>query len=287
MVTKKTNMRLGIGKKSSRLLSELAENNRSIFTVDDAVKILKHAEFRRRNFGVLKRRSLSTERKSSVIKLLHDLTKNKWLFRLSRGKYLILPLEAGVKPEFTEHEFIIASNLITPSYISYWSALNYYGFTEQVSKTIFVATTKRKREMNLLGLKIKFVTIKKDKFFGFKNILVNNHPVNIAEKEKVIIDSLDFPRNCGGIVEVIKAIDSGKEELDFRKLEDYAKKMKNQAVINRLGYILGLLNIKNNLIPGKHYVFLDPLLKKKLSYNAKWKIIENISKTDLLSWREH
>ena len=268
MVTKKTERRAGIGKKSSRLLSALAENNKSIFTVDDAVKILK-------------------EKKSSVTKLLHDLTRNNWLFRLSRGKYLILPLEAGVKPEFTEHEFIIASNLITMSYISYWSALNYYGFTEQVSKTVFVATPKRKREMNLLGLKIKFVTINKDKFFGFKKILVNNHQVNIAEKEKVIVDCLDLSRNCGGIVEVIKAIDSGREELDFRKLEDYAQKMKNHAVINRLGYILELLSIETKLKPGKHYVFLDPLIKNKISYNAKWKIIENIPKTDLLSWREH
>ncbi|PIN81140.1 hypothetical protein COV11_02590 [Candidatus Woesearchaeota archaeon CG10_big_fil_rev_8_21_14_0_10_30_7] len=267
MITKKIK-RMGIGKKSSRLLSELAENNKSIFSVDDAVKILK-------------------EKKSSVTKLLHDLNRNKWLFRISKGKYIILPLEAGVKPEFTEHEFIIASKLVEPYYISYWSALNYYGFTEQVSKTVFVATIKRKRELNILGLKMKFVTINKNKFFGFKKNLINNHPVNIAEKEKVIIDCLDLPRNCGGITEVIKAIDSAKEELDIDKLEYYAKKMKNHAIINRLGYILDLLNIKTKLKSSKHYIFFDPIIKKKISYNAKWKIIENIPKTDLLSWREH
>ncbi len=198
-----------------------------------------------------------------------------------------MPLEAGVKPKFTEHEFVIASKLIEPYYISYWSALNYYGFTEQVSKTVFVVTTKRKREINFLGLKIKFVTIKKSKFFGFKKILINNHPVNIAEKEKAIVDCLDFPRNCGGIIEVIKAVDSAREELNLKKLEDYAKKMKNHAVVNRLGYILDILGIKTNLIPSKHYVRLDPLIKKNISYNAKWKIIENVSKADLLSWREH
>ncbi len=268
MVTKIISKRAGLGKKSSRLLSELAENNKTIFNVADAVNILK-------------------EKKSSVIKLLHDLTKNKWLFRLCKGKYLIFPLEAGVEPKFTEHEFFIVSNLIEPYYISYWSALNYYGFTEQVSKTIFVITTKRKREMNILGLKIKFVTINKNKFFGFKSILINNHQINIAEKEKVIIDCLDFPRNCGGIIEVVKAIDYGRDELDFQKLENYAKKMNKSAIINRLGYILELLNLKTNLIPGNHYVFLDPLIKNKISYNSKWKIIENISKTDLLSWREH
>lgn len=268
MITKKTGQRIGLGKKSSILLSKLSENNKTIFTIGDAVRILK-------------------EKKSSVTKLLHDLTRSKWLFRLSRGKYLILPLEAGVKPEFTEHEFIIASSLIEPYYISYWSALNYYGFTEQVSKTVFVATTKRKRGMFILGIKIKFATIKKNKFFGFKKIIINSHPINIAEKEKVIVDCLDLSRDCGGIIEVIKSIDSAREELDFRKLEVYAKKMENHAIINRLGYIMELLGIKTKLKPSKHYVFLDPLIKKKISYNAKWKIIENVPKTNLLSWMEH
>lgn len=267
-MTKKVNKRLGIGKKSSQLLSELAENNKTIFTVNDAVRILKG-------------------RKSSVTKLLHDLTKKKWLFRLSKGKYLILPLEAGVEPEFTEHELVIASNLIFPYYISYWSALNYYGLTEQVSKTIFIATIKRKREMEMKGLKFKFVTINKNKFFGFDKVPINNHSINLAEKEKAIVDCLDFPRYCGGITEVIKAVDGAKEELDLNKLIAYAKKMKNRAILNRLGYILELLNIKMEIKPGKHYVLLEPMGKKKGTYNKKWKIIVNVSKEELLSWREH
>ena len=90
-MTKKT--RKGLGEKSALLLSTLAEKNKNLFTLDEALAILK-------------------EKKSSVTKLLHDLTKNNWLFRLSKSKYLILPLEAGPKPCFTEHEFTIASALI-------------------------------------------------------------------------------------------------------------------------------------------------------------------------------
>ncbi len=266
-MTKKI-QRLGLGKKSAQLLSELAEHNKNIFTLDEAVKILK-------------------EKRSSAVKLLHDLARKKWLFRISKGKYIILPLEAGVEPKFTEHEFAIASHLIKPYYISYWSALNYYGFTEQVSKTIFVVSTKRKKERELMGLRFRFITINKKKFFGFKKVLVNNKSINIAEKEKAIIDCLDLPRNCGGIIEVIKAIDSAKEELDFKKLINYAKKMNNKAVINRLGYIYDLLGIKIKLKPSKHYVLLDPLIKNKRRYNNKWKIIENIPEKELLSWREH
>src|SRR3989338_22343 len=266
MMTKKT--RKGLGKKSALLLSTLAEKNKSLFTLDEALAVLK-------------------KKKSSVTKLLHDLTEKNWLFRVSRGNYLILPLEAGPKPRFTEHEFIIASALISPYYISYWSALNYYGLTEQVSKTIFIATTKRKLEKELMGLKFRFITLHKTKFFGFRSILQNNHYINIAEKEKVIIDCLDLPRNCGGIIEVIKAIDGCKEELDLNTLITYAKKMQNAAILNRLGYILELLDIKSNIAPSKHYVILDPVGKKKGTYNKKWKIIENISHKDLLAWREH
>ncbi len=261
-------IRKGLGKKSAYLLSKLSESNKNLFTSDDAIIILK-------------------EKSSSVTKLLHDLVKNNWLYRISKGKYLILPLEAGAEPKYTAHEFVLASVLTTNYYVSYWSALNYYGLTEQVPKTVFIATTKQRNERKVLGITFRFVTLRSHKFFGFKTTQINNHPVNIAEKEKAIIDCLDQPRNCGGIVEVIKAIDEAKDELDFDKLITYAKKMKNSAILNRLGYILELLNLPSKIKPGKYYIFLEPLSKKRGAYCQKWKIIENLPKEELLSWREH
>ena len=266
MITKKT--RKGIGTTSAFLLSTLSAENKNIFTVDEAVLILN-------------------KKRSSVTKLLHDLTKKNWLFRLTKGKYLILPLEAGAEPQFTEHEFIIASALLSPYYLSYWSALHYYGLTEQVSRTIFIATTKRKRQIKIMGLMFKFITVDKRKFFGFKTVQISNHPVNIAEREKAIVDSLDLPRNCGGIPEVVKAIDGAKDDLNIEKLIRYARQMPNAAILNRLGFILEVLGIKADIQPSKHYVILDPFDKKKGIYNKKWKIIENITPKELLAWREH
>ena len=52
-MTKKTYLRKGLGKKSAYLLSKLSENNLNLFTISDALTILK-------------------ERKNSVNKLLHD-----------------------------------------------------------------------------------------------------------------------------------------------------------------------------------------------------------------------
>jgi len=39
----------------------------------------------------------------------------------------------------------IVSHLVVPAYVSYWSALYFHGFTEQVPLITFVATTKKKR----------------------------------------------------------------------------------------------------------------------------------------------
>lgn len=266
MITKKT--RKGLGKRSSFLLSTLAESNKNIFSINDAVKVLK-------------------EKRTAAAKLLHDMAENKWILRITKGKYLILPLEAGAKPNFTEHEFVIASHFVNPYYISYWSALNYYGLTEQVPRTVFVATTKRKLKTEAMGVTFKFITIKDAKFFGFKEILISNHMVNIAEMEKSIIDCLDMPRNCGGVSEVVKALDAARDEINFVKLQEYAKRMGNSAILSRLGFILDLLGIKTSMKTGRNYVPLDPLLKRKGIYNPKWKVIENISRKELLSLREH
>jgi predicted transcriptional regulator of viral defense system len=61
---------------------------------------------------------------------------------VEKGKYLLL----GLEPErVLSNPLFIASHLVAPAYVSYWSALHYYGFTEQVPLTTFVATTKKKR----------------------------------------------------------------------------------------------------------------------------------------------
>lgn len=262
------NMRKGLGKKSVKLLTTLAEVDKRIFTLDDAIKILK-----------IKRPTLT--------KLIYDLVKKNWLFRLSKGKFLLLPLKAGFKPIYNEHEFIIASCLIKPYYVSYWSALNYYGLTEQVPRTVFIATIKRKRNITILGIDYKFITINKKKFFGFKKLKIEDKEIMIAEKEKCIIDCLDMPRYSGGIIEVAKAIWNAKDELNFTKMVNYARKMDNVAALSRLSYILNLFEIKSIKINAKAYSLLDPLGKMKGRYISKFKIIENISRKEMLEWREH
>ena len=52
---------------------------------------------------------------------------------------MIIPLGAD-KGKYTLNGFIIGSLLVTPYSVAYWSALNFYGLTEQFPNTVFLRT---------------------------------------------------------------------------------------------------------------------------------------------------
>ncbi len=264
----------GIGEVGVKLLATLSEDKKNIFTVEDASKAL--------------------DRKSSeVAKLLHDLAKNKWIMRISRGKYLILPLEAGIEAEFTEHEFVIASYLVSPYYVGYWSALNYYGLTEQVPRTVFVATPKRKREVSISGVDYKFITLSRKKFFGYENISIGQNSVAISSKEKTLLDCLDHPEYSGELAEAAKGLWNARDEISFETLFEHAKRLGSNAVLKRLGYLMELYEFEPSLVKeinnsiSKSYSPLDPTKPKKGRYNSRWKLLLNVAEKDLTEWRRH
>jgi len=166
------------------------------------------------------------------------------------------------------NELIISTRINYPSYISFWSALNYYGFSDQMPKKIFLATTKYTKEIN----NFKYITISKKKFFGYIGI----GDIIIADKEKAIIDSLLFPKYSGGVKEIIKCMKNALNETDPEKLIKYALKVESKAVLRRLGFILEDLKYKGKLLKkiraqiGKGYELLDPSLKRKNNLNKRW-----------------
>ncbi len=109
------------------LLNSLAKKGNT-FTFVDALKIS----------------NLSTK---SVQKVLYRLQQRGAIERIEKGKYLIIPLGAE-KGKYTLHEFVIGSLLVEPYSIAYWSALNYYGLTEQIPTTVFTQTITRRFNHN-------------------------------------------------------------------------------------------------------------------------------------------
>jgi len=265
-----------LGRTGSDLLTEMTRQGKRIFTFKDASVAYGSSG-------------------QSLRDLLSTLVKRGWLLRIEKGKYLILPFEAGREREWTEHEFIIASYLIKPYYVGFRSALNYYGYTEQVSRIVFVASTGRKLKSSLevSGVTYRFVSISERKFFGYKQISIDEYQVNISEPEKTIVDCLDQLRYCGGISEVAKAIWYGRNELDFVKMAEYSRRNGNRAASQRLGYLIEILGFKADKAVdillqsiSRRYAYLDSLSESKGKYVDRWKIIVNVPDDELLQWKE-
>jgi len=243
------------------LLDELSK--KKAFTIEDAEQI-SHT-----NKGVLK-------------VILSRLEKNGWIERIEKGKYIVIPLGAE-KGKYTLNEFVLGSYLIDPCVISYWSALNYYGFTEQIPRTVFIQTTSRKKhqEVTIFGVPYKIIRMKERKIFGVEKAWFEETQINLTSREKTIIDCLDKPQHAGGIIEVAKALRT--EEYDKNILVKYAKRIHNSGVIRRLGYICDILQIPIHLpeIKTRNYLKLDPILPKTNKLDSKWHLIINEEIGDL------
>jgi predicted transcriptional regulator of viral defense system len=209
--------------------------------------------------------------------MLSRLEEKGWIKRIEKDKYMIIPL-GREKDKYTVNEFLIGSLLVDPYAIAYWSALNHYGLTEQIPNTVFIETTSRKKrqEKRIIGVKYKIVRVKEHKFFGIGKTWIDYDQINITDKEKTIVDCLDKPQYCGGIVEVAKAIKS--REYDEDKLVEYTKKINNTGVIRRLGYLCDYLDIDIRLpkINTRNYLYLDPTMTHKGPKNSKWRLIVNL-----------
>lgn len=210
--------------------------------------------------------------------ILYLLERGGWIERVERGKYVILPLEAE-KDRYTLHEFVVGSILVKSSAIAYWSALHFHGLTEQMPGVVFVQTISRKkrRELVVFNTVYRIVRVVKRKFFGLEPVWVEGSKVYVTDKEKTIIDCLDKPQYCGGIIEVYKALKDGN--LDVEKLSKYLTLFGSGAVAKRLVYLAELVGLDLN-IPGrlikKGIVLLDPTMPRRGWVDYRLKLLINL-----------
>lgn len=260
-----------LSSKELKLVSRLELDNRKFVRIKDIMKIL------------------SCDRKSAY-NIVYKLTKKKRLIPIKKSTYLVIPVKA-VGSKWSEHEFIIAKQFVKNYYIGYLSALNYYGFSEQIPRTIFIANMNRSGTLKIKNLKFRFIKIKKEKFFGYDDIKIEDEKINLSDKEKTLLDCLDKQKLSGGFFETVKAFDTAKNEIDSGKLVKYAFMMKNNSLLKRLGYILdyvkkdsskNLKKISEHLKNDKKFVYLSLAHEKKGRSIEKWKVIENFDKNELV-----
>lgn len=258
-----------------QLLAQLNKEHQEIYTFDEIFKFSKN-----KNRNIVKN-------------MVSELVKEKRLLRLKKGLYLYVP--EGYENNWTANNFWIGANIVQPYAISFWSALNYWGLTEQLPNKTYIQTTKSMVGYNkkILNNEYKFIKLSRAKFFGLTKIWADNHQIIITDKEKTLVDCLTYPQHGGGIIEAVKGLYQFYQNDKPKNIINYAKRM-GQTSLKRLGYLLELLEVSNNeelnkikkLIINPNSALLEPLIADKQSvWDSKWKLKINIKEQDLLSWK--
>ena len=254
-----TAYRHSLSTRESEVLSTLSSRGKTIFTTGDLKEFIQEPK-----------------------NLLDNLSRKKWILRMKKGVYAIAPLEAGKTgaAAYTLHSFAIASYLVEPYYIGYWSALNYHGLTDQTPPAVYIATTKPRNSRRMLDTEFRFVTIPARKLFGVAKVEIEKREVNVSSAEKTVVDCLDHPEHSGGMEEVARAIQGG--EIDFKRLVDCAERLGNGAVLKRLGYMADALNVQellrllSDVKLSKGYSVLDPTMPKRGKITERWRLVVNV-----------
>jgi predicted transcriptional regulator of viral defense system len=181
--------------------------------------------------------------KVAATNTLGRLVRKGWLQRLERGLYMIIPLEAGPERLWSENSFVLASYLISPGAVAYWSALRFWNMTEQIPRVQFIQTTKRKKAITILGLEYKFIHVAERYYFGISTRSMDDMSITVTDREKTLIDSASRLDLCGGIIQLAQAMKSSLNSIDWEKLDHYLAQWGGGVVAKRLGYLVETLSL--------------------------------------------
>jgi len=132
------------------------------------------------------------------------------------------------------HEFEVANKVYYPSYISFETALSFYGIIPETIYEVISATPRLTREFVINNIKYSYKKIKRECFCGYRPVKIKGAVVLIAEPEKALADYLYF-------------VALGQRELSYERIDlnkikkarllTYAKhfqKIKMREIINNI-----------------------------------------------------
>ena len=256
-----------LGRENSRLFTALASLGRIVFSIEEAQKI-------------------SGKNYPATQQALLRLTKAGWLVSLGAGKYAIVLPSAGDDAVPAANRLVIARELIgdVPYYISHDSALEIHNMLTRPITTVTISTPRRLKSRTVFNVPYRFITTQPKHMWGYTPVWTSaEDQVQVSDPERTILDGLARPDLCAGVSEVATGLLIRKDDLDWKKLAEYAQRLGSQAVVKRLGYLLDFYNLAPSEILsrlqgqiGPSYALLDPFLPKSGQFLSRWRLQLNI-----------
>jgi len=277
-----------LGPSSAELLLRLSGEGKTIFSIADACAI-------------------TGQPYAATAALLSQMVRKGWLVRLVPGRYLIVPLEAGLESVPMTDRYVIARQVLAPLpyYISYASAMEIHQMTTQPINTVYVTVPRQRASRLIAGVWYRFIYASQRSFWGWEDVWVTDQEqVRVSDLEKTVLDCAARPDLCGGITELAKGIWLRKSDLNEERLVSYAQRLGHRAAARRLGFLLETLHTVDTEITREgspdtaalgrpetisallaftsgSYALLDPTLPDQGPYRARWGLRINLDPEEL------
>lgn len=186
-------------------------------------------------------------------KAVARLNEKGWLERLDRGRYMIVPLEAGIERTWSEDSLAVGTFLAPEGAAAYWTAVRYWGWTTQLPATVLFLTPTQRHNPGptVLGVQYRFVRVKPERIFGIHEAWEGELRIRVTDRERTVVDMLDRTDLSGGIPEVSAALVEAWPDLDLERLTTYMDRFGSGTVPKRLGFLaerLDLLDSDQDLV---------------------------------------
>lgn len=228
--------------------------------------------------------------------LARRLAKNGLVRRIRRDLYATVPPADWRKPDaMSANWFRTAAEIVTPApyFLAYYTAMEIHGMTQHPLRSVFIAVKRQRKAVNAGNLSFRFITLKPERFFGFKETEVEQgFSVNVADLERALIDCVDRPELCGGLEEVVRGFARSHQDLDADRLVRYLVRLDQPFLVKRLGFLLEvlghgdgeLLSDLEKLARGtKRYVLLDKSGRDEGERSRRWGLTVNVDLPRLLN----
>lgn len=215
--------------------------------------------------------------------------------RLKKGLYALLPPTDWVDAEgFAVNRYWTAANLMRrrPYFIAFYTAMDLHQMTQHPIRTVFVATTWRRKDLVVGPVRFRFVTLTEARFFGAETRRLEGNPVEVADLERTFLDCVDRMELCGGLEEVLRGYDRRHRDLDREKLLRYTLQFDSPVAAKRLGLLLELVGhgdarlfreLERTTPRLGHYVPLEPRGEGQVAErNRRWELDVNADVEKLL-----
>ncbi|MGI6136959.1 MAG: type IV toxin-antitoxin system AbiEi family antitoxin domain-containing protein [Christensenellales bacterium] len=168
----------------------------------------------------------------NVIKRLVDKGQLK---KIKNGLYAVIN---PITSDIFANRFEIATSLYDDCCVSYHSALEFYGLSNQMYSEVYVTAPRRYNKFEFEGLNYSFFEMKRKAGIVEKE---HNSLIRVTDLERTVIDCIDRIDLAGGIDELIMALNM-VTYLDEAKLLAYLEELGKKFLYKKTGFFLQSLD---------------------------------------------